>query len=79
MPQHDNKQKVKKLKPVNKMQNPGLAQLPTNVRNRMGYMKKGGMPTKNFGNADLRANKGMLVVSIDMIKKRKDDKKKKKT
>ena len=78
MAEHDNKPNVKKLKPVSKQQNPGLAQLPSSVRNRMGYMKKGGMPTKNFGNADLRANKGMLVVSIDMIKKRKDDKKKNK-
>jgi len=33
----------KKLKPVNKMENPGLAKLPPDVRNKMGYMKKGGM------------------------------------
>jgi hypothetical protein len=31
------------LKPVDKEKNPGLAKLPTRVRNRMGYMKKGGM------------------------------------
>jgi hypothetical protein len=31
------------LKPVNKEKNPGLAKLPTRVRNKMGYMKKGGM------------------------------------
>jgi hypothetical protein len=31
------------LKPVNKIQNPGLAKLPTAVRNKMGYMKKGGV------------------------------------
>ena len=30
------------LKPVNKSKNPGLAKLPTQVRNKMGYMKKGG-------------------------------------
>ena len=30
------------LKPVNSMANPGLAKLPTPVRNKMGYMKKGG-------------------------------------
>lgn len=30
------------LKPVNKTQNPGLAKLPTAVRNKMGYAKKGG-------------------------------------
>jgi|LauGreDrversion4_2_1035121.scaffolds.fasta_scaffold162267_2 hypothetical protein len=34
------------LKPVNKMQNPGLAKLPTAVRNKMGYMKKGGAKKK---------------------------------
>ena len=32
----------KVLKPVNKSKNPGLAKLPTQVRNKMGYMKKGG-------------------------------------
>lgn len=31
------------LKPVNKSANPGLAKLPTAVRNNMGYMKKGGV------------------------------------
>ena len=30
------------LKPVDKSKNPGLAKLPTSVRNKMGYMKKGG-------------------------------------
>lgn len=33
----------KSLKPVNNEQNPGLAKLPSSVRNKMGYMKKGGM------------------------------------
>jgi hypothetical protein len=33
----------KSLKPVDKKENPGLAKLPTEVRNKMGYMKKGGM------------------------------------
>ena len=31
------------LKPVNKGKNPGLAKLPTEVRNKMGYMADGGM------------------------------------
>ena len=31
------------LKPVDKKKNPGLAKLPTKVRNKMGYMAKGGM------------------------------------
>ena len=30
------------LNPVDKNKNPGLAKLPTKVRNKMGYMKKGG-------------------------------------
>ena len=33
----------KSLKPVDKKKNPGLAKLPTKVRNKMGYMKDGGM------------------------------------
>ena len=32
----------KALKPVDKQKNPGLAKLPTHVRNKMGYMKNGG-------------------------------------
>ena len=36
------KMKKKRLKPVDKKKNPGLAKLPTKVRNKMGYMKKGG-------------------------------------
>jgi hypothetical protein len=32
------------LKPVNTGANPGLSKLPTDVRNKMGYMKKGGKP-----------------------------------
>ena len=34
------------LKPVNSLKNPGLAKLPTEVRNKMGYMKKGGKVKK---------------------------------
>ena len=36
------------LKPVDKKKNPGLAKLPTQVRNKMGYMKDGGK-VKKFG------------------------------
>jgi len=36
------------LKPVDKEKNPGLSKLPTQVRNKMGYMKKGGAVRK-FG------------------------------
>jgi len=38
---------MKKLKPVDKKKNPGLAKLPTKVRNKMGFMKKGGMVKKS--------------------------------
>ena len=31
------------MKPVDTNKNPGLAKLPTEVRNKMGYMKKGGL------------------------------------
>ena len=31
------------MKPVDKKKNPGLAKLPTEVRNKMGFMNKGGM------------------------------------
>ena len=47
----------KVLKPVDKNKNPGLAKLPTQVRNKMGYMKDGGMvkvkriQIKGFGKA----------------------------
>jgi hypothetical protein len=33
---------MKKLKEVNAEENPGLRKLPQEVRNKMGYMKKGG-------------------------------------
>ena len=34
------------MKPVDAEENPGLAKLPTKVRNKMGYMKKGGIMKK---------------------------------
>jgi hypothetical protein len=36
------------LKPVDKEKNPGLAKLPTKVRNKMGYMKDGGKVKKDY-------------------------------
>ena len=39
------------LKPVDKKKNPGLAKLPTEVRNKMGYMKDGGMVSRGTGAA----------------------------
>lgn len=34
------------LKPVDSNENPGLSKLPEDVRNKMGYMKKGGSTKK---------------------------------
>lgn len=34
------------LKPVDRESNPGLAKLPEDVRNKMGFMKKGGSTSK---------------------------------
>ena len=34
------------MKPVDMKQNPGMAKLPTAVRNKMGFMKHGGMAMK---------------------------------
>jgi len=48
--------------------NTGLKKLPTPVRNKMGYMNKGGTPKK--------ANKGMLVITIGSAKKMKKKSKK---
>ena len=39
----------KRLKSVDKNKNPGLSKLPTGVRNKMGYMKKGGVVKKGDG------------------------------
>ena len=36
------KKKKKGLKKVDKKKNPGLAKLPKKVRNKMGFMKRGG-------------------------------------
>lgn len=38
-----------RLKSVDAEKNPGLAKLPTEVRNKMGYMKKGGMKKGGMG------------------------------
>jgi len=37
------------LKPVDSSENPGLAKLPTAVRNKMGYQKKGGSVKMKMG------------------------------
>ena len=44
------------MKPVNKEKNPGLAKLPTEVRNKMGFMKKGGEAKKMAKGGVTQAN-----------------------
>lgn len=46
--------------------NPGLAKLPTEVRNRMGYKRKGGEVTANsMGRGVNLANGGRIVYKTD--------------
>ena len=51
------------MKPVDKDENPGLAKLPTDVRNKMGYMKHGGMTkmAKGGGIESKGKTKGAMV------------------
>ena len=56
----------KNLKPVNKEKNPGLAKLPTAVRNKMGFMKKGGpvdKPKKKKSKSEMR----LFEIGRDMM------------
>jgi hypothetical protein len=48
------------LKETDAESNPGLAKLPTEVRNKMGYMKKGG---------DVKESKAMVKKEIGFMKK----------
>jgi len=57
------------LKEVDSSDNPGLSKLPTEVRNKMGYMKKGGMAKKGMkegGMADMAQDKKMAKKAIGM-------------
>ena len=45
------------MKSVDMKKNPGVAKLPTEVRNKMGYMKKGGMAMKD----DMAQDKPMMT------------------
>ena len=57
------------MKSVDKKANPGLAKLPTSVRNKMGYMKKGGevMETKKKSGA-IADRQGRALMSGKMSK-----------
>ena len=51
------------MKSVDMEKNPGMAKLPTAVRNKMGYMKKGGMA--EGGKADMKQDKGMMQKAVN--------------
>ena len=48
------------MKPVDMKKNPGVAKLPTAVRNKMGFMKEGGM-----AKADVKQDKGMMQKAVN--------------
>jgi hypothetical protein len=49
------------MKPVDANENPGLAKLPTEVRNKMGYMKKGG----KVKHSDIAKDKPMMKAEAE--------------
>jgi hypothetical protein len=51
------------MKPVNMKSNPGVAKLPTAVRNKMGFMKKGGVA--EGGKSDIKQDKGMMQKAVN--------------
>ena len=57
------------MKKVDSSDNPGLSKLPTEVRNKMGYMKKGGMAYKEGGKADMAQDKKMAKKAVGMHEK----------
>lgn len=54
------------MKKVDANENPGLSKLPTEVRNKMGYMKKGGMAKKGMH----KMPDGKMMKDSDMPKKK---------
>ena len=66
----------KALKPVDKEKNPGLAKLPTHVRNKMGYMKDGGK-VKKFPDlsGDGKVTKKDILMGRGVLKKKNGKKK----
>jgi hypothetical protein len=51
------------MKSVDMEKNPGMAKLPTAVRNKMGYMKKGGMA--EGGKSDMKQDKSMMQRAVN--------------
>jgi hypothetical protein len=64
------------MKPIDAKKNPGLAKLPTAVRNKMGYMKKGGLtqhPVKNGSKRMKKFAEGGTYFAPDSEKYTGDD------
>ena len=60
------------LKAVDASENPGLSKLPTEARNKMGYMKKGGMAKKGMkegGKLDMAQDKKTAKKAVGMHEK----------
>lgn len=53
------------MKPAMKKANPGLSKLPTAVRNKMGFMKKGG-EAKEDSKMDMAQDKKMVKKAVGM-------------
>jgi hypothetical protein len=51
------------MKSVDVEKNPGMAKLPTAVRNKMGFMKKGGMA--EGGKSDMKQDKSMMQKAVN--------------
>ena len=58
------------MKPVDMKKNPGMAKLPTAVRNKMGFMKKGGMASD--AKEDTKMDKGQDKAMIKKAFKQHD-------
>ena len=52
---------MKKMKPVDMKKNPGIAKLPTAVRNKMGFMKEGGT-----AHSDVKMDKKVVKKAVGM-------------
>jgi hypothetical protein len=67
------------MKSVDMKKNPGMAKLPTAVRNKMGYMKKGGMAhddAKQDMKMDKKQDKSMIKKAVGMHDKQQHSGKK---
>ena len=51
------------MKKIDAKKNPGMAKLPTAVRNKMGFMSKGGMA--EGGKSDMKQDKGMMQKAVN--------------